>query len=125
MRARDTLYSCAVAITEDRINSVSAMLSTSAIYPPALSFPRITTWPRPRSSLSSGTTRKTGERELALMRWGFVPFFTKQLSDVKGISTINARSEGIEHGAHPFRNADASCPQMAITNAGHSSSEGL
>ena len=23
------------------------------------------------------------------MRWGLVPFFTKQLSDVKGISTIN------------------------------------
>ena len=38
----------------------------------------------------------TGDRELVLMRWGLVPFFTKQLSDVKGISTINARSEGIE-----------------------------
>ncbi len=40
--------------------------------------------------------KETGERELVLMRWGLVPFFTKQLSDVKGISTINARSEGIE-----------------------------
>jgi putative SOS response-associated peptidase YedK len=30
------------------------------------------------------------------MRWGLVPYFTKQLSDVKGISTINAKSEGIE-----------------------------
>ncbi len=40
--------------------------------------------------------RETGERELLLMRWGLVPFFTKQLSDVKGISTINARAEGIE-----------------------------
>jgi putative SOS response-associated peptidase YedK len=30
------------------------------------------------------------------MRWGLVPFFTKQLSDVKGISTINARAETVE-----------------------------
>lgn len=40
-------------------------------------------------------SRHTGERELALMRWGLVPFFTKQLSDVKGVSTINARAESI------------------------------
>jgi putative SOS response-associated peptidase YedK len=39
--------------------------------------------------------RETGERELTLMRWGLVPFFTKQLTDVKGISTINARAESI------------------------------
>ena len=30
------------------------------------------------------------------MRWGLVPYFTKQLSDVKGISTINARAETIQ-----------------------------
>ena len=30
------------------------------------------------------------------MRWGLVPYFTKQLSDVKGISTINARAESVE-----------------------------
>jgi putative SOS response-associated peptidase YedK len=41
-------------------------------------------------------SRDTRERELVLMRWGMVPYFTKQLSDVKGISTINAKSEGIE-----------------------------
>ena len=40
--------------------------------------------------------RETGDRELVLMRWGLVPYFTKQLSDVKGISTINARAESIE-----------------------------
>lgn len=34
-------------------------------------------------------------RELVLMRWGLVPSFTKQLSDVKGISTINARAETV------------------------------
>ncbi|AXC09694.1 hypothetical protein ACPOL_0311 [Acidisarcina polymorpha] len=31
------------------------------------------------------------------MRWGLVPFFTKQLSDVKGISTINAKAENVEN----------------------------
>ncbi len=32
-------------------------------------------------------SKHTGDREIVLMRWGLVPFFTKQLSDVKGIST--------------------------------------
>ncbi len=41
-------------------------------------------------------SRDTAQRELALMRWGMVPYFTRQLSDVKGISTINAKAEGIE-----------------------------
>jgi putative SOS response-associated peptidase YedK len=40
-------------------------------------------------------TRDTKDRELVLMRWGLVPFFTKALSDVKGISTINARAETV------------------------------
>lgn len=39
--------------------------------------------------------REDGTREMALMRWGLIPFFTKQLSDVKGISTINARAETV------------------------------
>ena len=39
--------------------------------------------------------KKSGDRELVLMRWGLVPFFTKQLSDVKGISTINAKAETV------------------------------
>jgi len=34
--------------------------------------------------------KETGERELVPMRWGLVHFLTKQLSDLKGISTINA-----------------------------------
>ena len=38
-------------------------------------------------------SRETGERETILARWGPVPFFTKDLKDVKGLSTINARSE--------------------------------
>ena len=40
-------------------------------------------------------SRDTGERELVSLRWGLIPFFTKSLSDIKGISTINARAEGI------------------------------
>ena len=40
-------------------------------------------------------SRETGEREMVLARWGLVPFFTKDLNDVKGLSTINARSETI------------------------------
>ena len=40
--------------------------------------------------------KETGQRELVLMRWGLVPFFTKLLSDVKGISTINAKAETVE-----------------------------
>jgi putative SOS response-associated peptidase YedK len=39
--------------------------------------------------------RDTGERELVLLRWGMVPFFTKSLSEIKGLSTINARAETI------------------------------
>ncbi|MGI4826622.1 MAG: SOS response-associated peptidase, partial [Janthinobacterium lividum] len=35
------------------------------------------------------------DRELILARWGLVPFFTKDIQDIKGLSTINARSETI------------------------------
>ena len=40
-------------------------------------------------------SRETGEREMVLARWGLVPFFTRELSDIKGLSTINARAETI------------------------------
>ncbi len=40
-------------------------------------------------------SRETGGRELVLARWGLVPFFTKDLDAVKGLSTINARAETI------------------------------
>jgi putative SOS response-associated peptidase YedK len=36
--------------------------------------------------------RDTRDRELVLMRWGLIPFFSKSHSEVKGISTINARA---------------------------------
>jgi hypothetical protein len=32
--------------------------------------------------------KDTGEREMVLMLWGLVPFFTKELSDVKGLSPL-------------------------------------
>jgi putative SOS response-associated peptidase YedK len=40
-------------------------------------------------------SRESGEREIIIARWGLVPFFTKELSDIKGLSTINARAESI------------------------------
>jgi putative SOS response-associated peptidase YedK len=50
--------------------------------------------------------RDTGERELVSLRWGLIPFFTKSLPDVKGISTINARAETVATSGtyrEPFR----------------------
>ena len=38
-------------------------------------------------------SKETGEREMVLARWGLIPFFTKELSDIKGLSTINAKAE--------------------------------
>jgi putative SOS response-associated peptidase YedK len=40
-------------------------------------------------------SRETGDRELILARWGLVPFFTRDLKEIKGLSTINARAETI------------------------------
>jgi putative SOS response-associated peptidase YedK len=37
----------------------------------------------------------TGERELVLMRWGFIPHYIKELASLKGFSTINARAESL------------------------------
>jgi putative SOS response-associated peptidase YedK len=40
------------------------------------------------------------------MRWGLVPFFTKDLSKIKSLSTINARAETITKSAtyrEPFK----------------------
>jgi putative SOS response-associated peptidase YedK len=52
-------------------------------------------------------SKDDGSREMLLMRRGLVPWFTKQLSDVKGISTINARAETVPKAPtwrDPFRN---------------------
>jgi putative SOS response-associated peptidase YedK len=39
--------------------------------------------------------RDTGDRELELLRWGLIPFFTKSLESFKGFTTINAKAEDI------------------------------
>jgi len=36
--------------------------------------------------------RDSNEREVVSLRWGLIPFFTKDIKEVKGISTINARA---------------------------------
>lgn len=62
-------------------------------------------------------SRETGERELVLARWGLVPYFTKDLKDVKGISTINARSETIAQSPtwrEPFRKRRCLVPVSAF-----------
>jgi SOS response associated peptidase (SRAP) len=56
-------------------------------------------------------SRDTGEREMVLARWGLIPFFTKSLTDIKGLSTINARADKVEKSPtwrEPMKNAAAS-----------------
>ncbi len=64
-------------------------------------------------------SRETGERELVLARWGLVPFFTKDLKDVKGLSTINARAETITKAPtwrEPFKKRRCIVPARRFTN---------
>ncbi len=62
-------------------------------------------------------TREGDAREILLMRWGLVPFFTKQLADVKGVSTINARAESVAKGSmwrEPFKKRRCLVPADAF-----------
>ena len=62
-------------------------------------------------------SRETGEREMILARWGLVPFFTKSLKDLKGLSTINARAESIVKAPtwrEPFRKRRCIIPANAF-----------
>lgn len=62
-------------------------------------------------------SRETGEREMILARWGLVPFFTKDISDAKGISTINARAETIATAKtwrEPFKKRRCLIPASAF-----------
>ena len=62
-------------------------------------------------------SRDTGERELILARWGLVPFFTKDIAEVKGLSTINARAETITKAPtwrEPFRKRRCLIPANAF-----------
>jgi len=44
-------------------------------------------------------SRETSDRELALMRWGLVPFFARTAAEFKGFSTINAKAETVTTNA--------------------------
>ena len=49
--------------------------------------------------------------------WGLVPFFTKQLSDIEGLTTINARAETITKAPtwrEPFRKRRCLVPANAF-----------
>ncbi len=62
-------------------------------------------------------SRESGEREMVLARWGLVPFFTKELSDIKGLSTINARAETIMKAPtwrEPFKKRRCLIPASAF-----------
>jgi putative SOS response-associated peptidase YedK len=51
-------------------------------------------------------SRDSGEREMALLRWGMVPFFASSLKEFKGMSTFNARAESLGTSAtwrEPFK----------------------
>jgi len=51
-------------------------------------------------------SRDSGEREMALLRWGLVPFFATSLKEFKGMTTFNARAESISTSAtwrEPFK----------------------
>ncbi len=62
-------------------------------------------------------SREDGSRELVLMRWGLIPFFTKQIGDIKGMSTINAKAESIRTSPtwrEPFKKRRCLVPASAF-----------
>jgi putative SOS response-associated peptidase YedK len=51
-------------------------------------------------------SRDSGEREMALLRWGLVPFFASSLKEFKGMTTFIARAESVATSAtwrEPFK----------------------
>jgi putative SOS response-associated peptidase YedK len=62
-------------------------------------------------------SREDGSREMVLMRWGMVPFFTKDAASVKGLSTINAKAETVATSPTwrtPFRKRRCLVPASAF-----------
>lgn len=62
-------------------------------------------------------SRETGDREMVLARWGLIPYFTKDISDIKGLTTINARSETITKAPtwrEPFKKRRCLVPVSAF-----------
>ena len=52
-------------------------------------------------------SKESSEQKMVLARWGLVPFFTKELSNIQGLSTINIRAETIMKAPtwrEPFKN---------------------
>lgn len=61
--------------------------------------------------------KDSGQRKMILARWGLVPFFTKDLENVKGLSTINARAETITKAPtwrEPFKKRRCIVPVSAF-----------
>ncbi len=51
-------------------------------------------------------SKDSGEREMALLRWGLVPYFATSLKEFKGLTTFNARAESLTTSAtwtEPFK----------------------
>ena len=70
---------------------------------PASNFRPATTSRRPIRSRLSGSTRATDTRELAMARWGLVPWWSKEMPKVPH---INARAETV-HTLRMFKEAFA------------------
>ncbi len=65
----------------------------------------VTFQPVIRLGRSSGD-KDSGEREMALLRWGLVPYFATSLKEFKGLTTFSARAESLATSAtwiEPFR----------------------
>lgn len=61
--------------------------------------------------------RDTSERELVSARWGLIPFFTKDMAQIKGLSTINAKAETIATSPtwrEPFKKRRCLVPASAF-----------
>jgi len=61
--------------------------------------------------------RDDGDRELVMMRWGLVPFHTKDIDKLKGRNMFNARAEGIATTAswrEPFKKRRCLVPASAF-----------
>jgi putative SOS response-associated peptidase YedK len=62
-------------------------------------------------------SKDTGERELVSARWGLIPFFTKDIAQIKGLSTINAKAETIATSPtwrEPFKKRRCLVPASAF-----------
>ncbi|WP_158788614.1 SOS response-associated peptidase family protein [Granulicella sp. L46] len=63
-------------------------------------------------------SKETGERELVSARWGLIPFFTKHMAQIKGLSTINAKAETIATSP-AWRPSAAFSPSMCHTSSNY------